>query len=551
VPKGLILLFPQPVTEVSRIMTLAAETNCQPVSLQAGCMALVKAVERLAAADSLEDIIEIVRTTARDISGADGVTFVLRDGDLCHYVEEDAIGPLWKGKRFPLTSCISGWCMLNDRPAVSPDIYDDERIPQDAYRPTFVKSLVMVPVRTSEPIAAIGSYWAKARDFSKTEVEVLEALGRSTAAAIAAVRLRETLRDRENRLAMALDAGGLGAWDLDLVTGNFNATKACKAVFGREPEAYFSLNSLLRAIHPDDRAEARKVFDAGPGPDMDKEYRVVLQDGREKRIELRGRAVPDANGKPCRMTGVVRDVSERFLAKERLDRARAELARVGRMNDLGQMASALAHELNQPLTAAANYMHAAERMLDKDAGQALAAIGKAESQFERAKTIIQRTRDFVGKGRSARTQEDVRAVIAEVLELARTAPRHRIFPVRIEMEPGLPPAEIDKVQIQQVLLNLLRNAFEAMEGCYTCQVVIAVKRGEAPGTLEVCVKDSGPGLAAEIAGHLFEPFRTTKESGMGVGLSLCRKIVELHGGRLWHEPGTPGATFCFTVPAAE
>src|SRR5512142_1239410 len=151
-----------------------------------GWLALVKAVERLATAADLAEIIEIVRTTARDISGADGVCFVLKDGDLCHYVEENAIGPLWKGKRFPLTACISGWCMLNDRPAVIPDIYLDPRIPHDAYRPTFVKSLVMVPVRTEKPIAAIGSYWSEVRDFSDEELTLLDALARSASAAIAA-----------------------------------------------------------------------------------------------------------------------------------------------------------------------------------------------------------------------------------------------------------------------------------------------------------------------------------------------------------------------------
>ena len=202
-----------------------------------GWMALVKAVERLSAADDLPAIIEIVRATARDISGADGVCFVLRDGDLCHYVEEYAIGPLWKGKRFPLSACISGWCMLNDKPAVIPDIYLDPRIPHDAYRPTFVKSLVMVPVRTTEPIAAIGSYWAETREFSGEELALLEALGRAASAAIAAAQLRDTLRDREHRLAMALEAGGLGAWELDLHTGTMIATAACKATFGHASDA--------------------------------------------------------------------------------------------------------------------------------------------------------------------------------------------------------------------------------------------------------------------------------------------------------------------------
>ena len=186
--------------DVAAVPVKAQTSSIPPVSVDRW-LSLVSAVERLAAADSIESIIRIVRETARLISGAEGVTFVLRDGDLCHYVEENAVGPLWKGRRFPLTACISGWCMLNARTAVIPDIYVDPRIPHDAYRPTFVKSLVMVPVRAENPLAAIGSYWSACRDFSEAEVALLEGLGRSTAAAIAAAQARETLRETKRGCA--------------------------------------------------------------------------------------------------------------------------------------------------------------------------------------------------------------------------------------------------------------------------------------------------------------------------------------------------------------
>jgi len=130
----------------------------------------------LEAAGSLDAIIDIVRQSARSICSADGVAFVLRDGDKCHYVEEDAIGTLWRGQRFPLTACISGWAMLNGKTAVIEDIYADDRIPHDAYRRTFVKSLVMVPVRAQGAVAAIGAYWADQRHFVVQEIAVIEAL---------------------------------------------------------------------------------------------------------------------------------------------------------------------------------------------------------------------------------------------------------------------------------------------------------------------------------------------------------------------------------------
>lgn len=510
-----------------------------------GWQALVKAVERLAAADDLDDIIEIVRSTARAISGADGVCFILRDGDSCHYVEELALGPLWKGKRFPLTACISGWCMLNDSAAVIPDIYLDPRIPHDAYRPTFVKSLVMVPVKATEPVAAIGVYWAETREFSGEELTLIEALGRSTSAAIAACNLRESLSESENRLSMALDAGGLGAWELNLATGELIATAAAKTIFGADPAGAFTIADLMAAVHPDDREAVARVFETGVQRGHDEEYRFA---DSERRIELRGRVVLDAAGTPVRVTGVVRNVTERHQAKQRLEGMRAELLRVARANDLGAMASALAHELNQPLAAASNYMHAAERLMERDPAQALSAITKAEAQFVRTKEIIQRIRGFVGQGRGERTAEDFEMVCRDVLELARMTARYDGVSMFLKIDSGLPPVEIDKVQIQQVLFNLLRNAAEAMAESPIRRVTISA--GLKDDMVAVSVSDTGPGLAPEIVENLFRPFHSTKEGGMGVGLSLCRKIVESHGGKLWHEAGDPGATFAFTVPVA-
>lgn len=157
---------------------------------------LVRAIQELSMARDLDRIAEIVRSAARELVGADGATFVLRDGDRCFYKDEDAISPLWKGLRFPLETCISGWAMLNREPAVIEDIYRDARIPYDAYRPTFVKSLVMVPIRSLEPVGAIGTYWAIQRLASEREVKLLQALADSTSVAMENVQLYNTLEQR-------------------------------------------------------------------------------------------------------------------------------------------------------------------------------------------------------------------------------------------------------------------------------------------------------------------------------------------------------------------
>lgn len=174
-----------------------------------GMELLLHTVQELSLARDLPSVQEIVRHAARQLTGCDGATFVLRDGDRCHYADEDAIAPLWKGKRFPMDMCISGWAMLNRSPAVIPDIYADPRIPYEAYRPTFVKSLVMVPIRTRDPIGAIGNYWAKPHLPGHKEVQLLQALADSISIALENIQLYQgqeaRVRERTQQLQQAYD----------------------------------------------------------------------------------------------------------------------------------------------------------------------------------------------------------------------------------------------------------------------------------------------------------------------------------------------------------
>lgn len=197
--------------------TGAAETNPAAV--------LVEAVQALSQARDRETVQRIVRTAARRLTGADGATFVLRDGEQCFYVDEDAIAPLWKGKRFPLESCISGWSMLHRQAAVIPDIYVDPRIPHEAYRPTFVKSLVMVPIREAEPIGSIGNYWAREHLATVSDISLLQALANSTAVALENIALYEELEQRVvDRTAELADANRRleGLATADELTGLLN-----------------------------------------------------------------------------------------------------------------------------------------------------------------------------------------------------------------------------------------------------------------------------------------------------------------------------------------
>src|SRR5262249_54535531 len=161
-----------------------------------GMIRLVEVVQRLSLARDVATVQDTVRSAARRLTGADGATFVLRDGDRCYYADEDAIAPLWKGQRFPMSACISGWSMLHRQPAVIDDIYADNRIPHDAYRPTFVKSLVMVPIRTLDPLGAIGNYGAAPHHPTDGEVKLLQALADTTAVALENVRVFTELEER-------------------------------------------------------------------------------------------------------------------------------------------------------------------------------------------------------------------------------------------------------------------------------------------------------------------------------------------------------------------
>lgn len=192
---------------VASLKRNAAKGASRPMSHSSGMQLLVEVVQKLSLARELQEIVDIVRVAARQLTGADGATFVLRDGDKCYYVDEDAISPLWKGQRFPLEACISGWAMLNSKSTVIPDIYKDARIPHAAYQPTFVHSLAMVPIRTSAPIGAIGNYWARQHACTPEQLALLEALANTTAVAMENVQVYQNLerqvRERTRELQLA------------------------------------------------------------------------------------------------------------------------------------------------------------------------------------------------------------------------------------------------------------------------------------------------------------------------------------------------------------
>ncbi|HTB47419.1 MAG TPA: PAS domain S-box protein [Acetobacteraceae bacterium] len=252
-------------------------------------------------------------------------------------------------------------------------------------------------------------------------------------------------------------------------------------------------------------------------------------------------------------TGFVRDLTERQQTRARLQELQDELLHVSRLRSMGEMAAAIAHELNQPLTASANYVAAAMRLIDgpqPDLGHIRQALRLASNQTLRSGEIIRRLRAFVERGETARRPEQLDTLVEEASALALVGLGDRGVTVKFTRDPDLPPVAADRVQVQQVLLNLLRNAVEAMESSTVRELTLGTARWDS--MVAVSVADTGSGIPPAIEAQLFQPFVTTKSAGMGIGLSVCRAIIEAHGGRLWVEPNPGGGSvFRFTLPVAQ
>lgn len=249
--------------------------------------------------------------------------------------------------------------------------------------------------------------------------------------------------------------------------------------------------------------------------------------------------------------GIVHDLTSRTITARRVQDLQDELLHASRLSAMGQMTAALAHELNQPLSAILNYINAGRRTLstikDPQAGRVLELIEKAVTQTARAGQIIRQLRDFVEKRETSRAPGNLNLIIEEALLLASISSIDPNVNVIISFQPNLPPVMVDKVQVQQVIVNLARNGVEAMQAVAERKLKLATAL--VPEGITITVSDSGPGFAPEVADRLFHPFVSTKQKGMGIGLSICHSIIEAHGGRISAGRGElGGAEFRIVLP---
>jgi two-component system sensor kinase FixL len=356
-------------------------------------------------------------------------------------------------------------------------------------------------------------------------------------------------RPEDARLAAIVESSddAIVAKDLHGVILSWN--RAAERLFGYTASEVFGRS--ITVIFPLDRIEEEAVIlgRIRSGERVD-HYETARRhkDSQIINVSVTASPIRDASGKISGVSTIMRDLTGRNIRDQRIQELQAELAHIQRLNELGQVVSTLVHEVSQPLTAISNYVNACRRLVETEDQERIQSIlQRITDQTNRTRGIVERIRDFVKKRDFQMRAENLSQVIEEAIALTRASVRDGGLTLTVEVDPPGVQVEIDRVQVQQVLFNLFRNAIEAMQDQPTRDLLVSSRLVQG-GMVEISVADTGPGLADEVRAKLFEPFITTKVSGMGVGLSVCRTIVESHGGRLWADDNlSRGTIFRFTV----
>src|SRR5262252_2519492 len=371
-------------------------------------------------------------------------------------------------------------------------------------------------------------------------------------------RVEEALRRSEAYLAEAQRLAHTGSWAIDYAnTKLLHSSAEHHRLFGFDPTGGMPpWREWWLRVHPDDRAMTDQVIGGSfrEHTDFELDYRIYRPDGTVKYLHVVGHPVLSTAGDVIEFVGTSIDETERRLAEESRQDTQNKLAHANRVATLGQLTASIAHEIKQPLAATVANAHAALRWLGRqppDLGEVRQALGRIVEIGHRAGDVVTQIRALIQKAPPRQDHVDLNAAIREVIELARGEATKNDVSMRTQLADGLPLILGDRVQLQQVVLNLIINAIEAMSGLSegARDLLISTAEAESNGVL-VAVTDSGPGLESASLDRLFDAFYTTKPDGLGMGLSICRSIIDAHGGRLWASANVPqGAILQFVLPA--
>jgi PAS domain S-box-containing protein len=367
----------------------------------------------------------------------------------------------------------------------------------------------------------------------------------------------EKLQRSEAYLAEAQRLTHTGSWAWQVAGREaVHLSEEWYRIYGFDPEnGPPTLEERLQRIHPEDRAKWDRAVDRAIAEksDYEVELRILLSDGTTKYIHIVGHPVLNASGELGQFMGTSTDITQRKLAEEALRQAQVDLAHISRVTTMGELTASLAHEVNQPIAAAVTDANTCLRWLTRDQPdlqEAREAASRMVKDATRAADIISRIRLLFNKVSPQRELVDVNEVVREMIVLLRSEATRYSISVRAELASDLPEVTGDRVQLQQVVMNLLLNSMEAMKDGDTKRELVINSQPERNEQVMVSVSDTGVGLPPHQAEQIFNAFFTTKPYGTGMGLRISRSIIESHGGRLWAADNPPrGASFCFTLPA--
>jgi C4-dicarboxylate-specific signal transduction histidine kinase len=374
-------------------------------------------------------------------------------------------------------------------------------------------------------------------------------------------RAEEQLRQSEAYLAEAQRLTHTGSWAGNIATGErLHSSEEHTRLYGFDPDKGDpSFEDIYRRVHPDDRARLVEVLhDASrTRSDVAVDYRIVLPDGTTRYVLAVGHPVGMPSAHPGEFVGFLMDITERRQAdeeRERLRQVQADLTHISRVTTMGELTASLAHEVNQPIAAAVTDANTCLRWLQRDepdVDEAREAAARVVKDATRAAEIISRIRLLFTKGTTQREEVDVNDVVREMVTLLRGETARHGIAVRTELVANAPRVTGDRVQLQQVIMNLIMNGIDSMKDAHGTRELVVRSRPTVEG-VAIEVSDTGPGVPARHAEEIFNPFFTTKTQGTGMGLSISRSIVESHGGKLRVADNLPcGATFHVTLPAIE